>query len=136
MLDCNESVHFPLSCCLTFHISEQTNTNRADKEACKTFKRFKWCENLNTRFTNSFNILFETMKESILKKLDVIINDCVQSIVKMYHKAAECMKIKDGMPNFAKQEPWWDSECEHLKRQIKSFKILQKLIQLSKLKPL
>ena len=41
------------------------------------------------------------MKESILKKLDVSTNDCVQSIVEKYHKAAECMKIKDGMPNFA-----------------------------------
>ena len=101
MLDRNESVHFPLSCCLTFHISEQTDTSRADKEACMTFKKFKWREHLNTRFTNNFNILFETMKESILNKPDVIINDCVQSIVEMYHKAAECRKIKDGMPNFA-----------------------------------
>ena len=72
------------------------------------FKNFKWRENLNTRFTNNFNILFETMKESILNKLDVSINDCVQSIVEMNNKAAECLKIKDGMPNFAKQEPWWD----------------------------
>ena len=37
-------------------------------------------------------------------------------LVEMYHKAAECMKIQTGMPNFAKQEPWWDSECEHLKK--------------------
>ena len=81
-----------------------------------TFKKFKWRENLNTRFTNNFNILFETMKESILNKLDVSINDCVQLIVEMYHKAAECMKEKNGMPNFAKQEPWWDNECEPLKK--------------------
>ena len=101
MLDRNESVHFPLSCCLTFHISEQTDTNRADEEACMVFKKLKWRKNLKTRFTNNFNILFETMKESIL---NVSINDCVQSIVEMYHKAAECMKTKDGMPNFAKQE--------------------------------
>ena len=59
-----------------------------------TFKKFKWRENLNTRFTNNFNILFETMKESILNKLDVSINDCVQSIVEMYHKAADCMLVK------------------------------------------
>ena len=85
------------------------------------FKKFKWRKNLNTRFTNNFNILFETMKESILNKLDVIINDLV-SIVKMYHKAAECMKIKDGMPNFAKQEPWWDSECEQLKDKFKALR--------------
>ena len=81
-----------------------------------TFKKFKWRENLNARFINNFNILFETMKEFILNKLDVSINDCVQSIVEMYHKAADCMKVKNGMPNFAKQEPWWDSECERLKK--------------------
>ena len=46
------------------------------------YKKFIWRENLNTRFTNNFDILFETMKESILNKLDVIINDCVQSIVR------------------------------------------------------
>ena len=39
------------------------------------------------------------------------------SIVDMYHKAAECMKIKDGMSNFAKQEQWWGSECEQLKKE-------------------
>ena len=116
VLDRSESVHFPLSCCLTFHISEQTDTNRADEEASRTFKKVKWRKNVNTRFTNNFNILFETMKESILNKLDVSINDCVQSIVEMYHKAAECMKIKGGMPNYAKQEPWCDRECEQLKK--------------------
>ena len=115
MLDRSESVHF-LSCCLTFHISEQTDTKRADEEACMVFKKLKWRKNLNTRFTNNFNILFETMKESILNKQNVSINDCVQSIDEMYHKAAECMKTKDGMPNFAKQEPWWNSECEQLKK--------------------
>ena len=36
-----------------------------------TVKKFEWHENLNTRFRNNFNILFETMKESILNKLDV-----------------------------------------------------------------
>ena len=112
VLDRSESVQFPLSCCLTFHKSEQTDTNRANEEACMTFKTFKWRENLNTRFTNNFNILFETMIESILNKLDVSINDCAQSIVEMYQPTAECMNIKDGMPTFAKQEPWWDSECE------------------------
>ena len=38
VLDCSESVHFQLSWCLTCHISEQTDTNRADEEACMTFK--------------------------------------------------------------------------------------------------
>ena len=56
VLDRSESVHFPLSCCLTFHISEQIDTNKADEEACMTFKKFKWREKLNTRFTNNFNI--------------------------------------------------------------------------------
>ena len=81
VLDRSESVHFPLSCCLTFHISEQTDTNRAGEEACMAFKKFKWRENLNTRITNNFDLLFETMKEFILNTLDVSINDCVQSIV-------------------------------------------------------
>ena len=86
---------FPLSCCLTFHISEQTDTNRADEEACMAFKKFKRRENLNTRFTNDFNLLFEKMKESILNKLDVSINDCVQSIVEMYHKVSKVAKIRN-----------------------------------------
>ena len=59
------------------------------------FKKFKRRENLNTRFTNDFNLLFEKMKESILNKLDVSINDCVQSIVEMYHKVSKVAKIRN-----------------------------------------
>ena len=63
------------------------------------------------------------MKESILIKLDISIDDCVQSIVEMYHKAAECMKSKPSKTNVAKQEPWWDSECDNLKKE--KFKALR-----------
>ena len=68
-----------------------------------------WQEKLENIFKKNFSTLLESMRESILIKLDISIDDCVQSIVKMYHKAAECMKSKPSKTNVAKQEPWWDS---------------------------
>ena len=41
----------------------------------------------------------------------------------MYQKAGECMKIKGSKSDFAKQEPWWDSEYDKLKKE--KFKVLR-----------
>ena len=38
-------------------------------------------ENLQTVFMNNFSTFFESMRKSILIKLDISIDDCVQSIV-------------------------------------------------------
>ena len=92
VVDRSESVHFPLKCCLTFNMLEQSSTNERDDNSSKIYKKFMWRENLKTIFTNNFITFFESMKESILIKLDISIDDCVQSIAEMYHKAAEWMK--------------------------------------------
>ena len=57
------------------------------------------------------------MKETIIINLEASIDDCVQSIVEIYHKAAECMKAKSQKHKAVKQEPWWDNECEKLKKE-------------------
>ena len=41
VVDRSESVHFPLSCCLTFNILEQSGINERNYEASKTYKKFK-----------------------------------------------------------------------------------------------
>ena len=123
VVDRSESVHFPLSCCLTFNMLEQSGSNERDDNSSKTYKKFMWRENLKTVFKNNFSTFFESMRESILIKLDISIDECVQSIVEMYHKAAECMKSKPSKTNVAKQEPWWDGECDKLKKE--KFKALR-----------
>ena len=39
------------------------------------------------------------------------------------------MYEKYSMPNFAKQEPWWDSECEQLKKD--KFKALRFFLKMN-----
>ena len=58
------------------------------------------------------------MKETIIINLEASIDDCAQSIDEIYHKAAECMKAKLKKKHKAdKQEPWWDNECEKIKKE-------------------
>ena len=63
------------------------------------------------------------MQESMLSKLNINIDDCVQSVVEMYRKAGEWMQIIGSKSDFAKQEPCWDSECDRLKKE--KFKALR-----------
>ena len=46
VVDRSESVHFPLSCCLTFNMLEQSSTNERNDNSSKIYKKFMWRENL------------------------------------------------------------------------------------------
>ena len=94
----------------------EVNANGENDSFCREFKKFKWRENLKDKFMSNFTSVYEVMQEAILNKLTISIDDYVQSIVEMYQKACECMQIKGSMSDFAKQEPWWDSECDRLKK--------------------
>ena len=74
----SESVHFPLRCCLTFNLKGQVNANGENDSFCSEFKKFKRRENLKDRFMSKFTSLYEVIQESILNKLNISIDDCVQ----------------------------------------------------------
>ena len=49
-----------------------------------------------------------TLGQNLSETLDIIIS--------MYHRAAESMKVKRRRNNIKRNEPWWDTECDRLKK--------------------
>ena len=115
----SRSVHFPLIFCLKFQIKRQTDANAVSTADFNKYEKFVWRQTLKDKFLTKSNSLYDNFKEVILNKLDININDCVQSIVELYQKAGECMKLKSGnsKSNSRKQEPLWDSQCDILKKE-------------------
>ena len=70
---------------------------------------------------------------SIIDKITISVDECVESIVSLYHRAAECMKaINKHIPK--KQEPWWDNQCEQFEFAKETYKALRFFIQNNKQK--
>ena len=63
----------------------------------------------------NFNALFQELRQSIIDKIRISVDDCLDCIVSIYQRAAECMKPKQKH-NSNKHEPWWDNQCEQIKK--------------------
>ena len=118
---CNrsESVHFPIFCSLTFD-SNVINDNSDDTNGLvHEYVKFRWKDTMKDTFLERFNVIYNDLRDVIFDWIQNNINDCVQTIVKLYQTAAECMRIKGRNKSSNKQlkEPWWDQQCENLKKE-------------------
>ena len=119
---CNqsESVHFPISCSLTFD-SNVINDNSDDtNELVQDYVKFRWKDTLkDNTFLERFNVIYNELRDVIFDSIQNNINDCVQTIVNLYQTAAECMRIKGRSKSINKKlkEPWCDQQCEYLKKE-------------------
>lgn len=116
---CNrsESVHFPVYCFLKLNIARDIDDLTQNNEIVHECSKYKWTDNLKETVLDNFSTVFRNMRQEIVDKITTSINDCVQSIVCLYQTAADCMKTRNRMTSKCKQEPWWDSECEEIKKQ-------------------
>ena len=64
-------------------------------------------------------VIYNDLRDSFFEMINNNINACVQTIVKVYQTAAECMRIKGSNKTSNKilKEPWWDHQCEYLKKE-------------------
>ncbi|MEW8544973.1 MAG: reverse transcriptase family protein [Candidatus Thiodiazotropha sp.] len=120
-----ESVHFPLICSLTLDVRENREASIDDNvnTTCNTFMKFRWKENFKDIFLQRFIALYQTMMDRILEKINVNIDEGVELIVSLYQTAAECMKQKKWNKVEIVQEPWWDRQCDQVKKE--KFKLLR-----------
>ena len=118
---CNrgESVHFPIACSLKFDNNLTSYNSDDSNEIVYDYVKFKWKDTLKDTFSERFLVIYNDLRDSIFEMINNNINECVQTIVKVYQTAAECMRIKGSNKNSNKilKEPWWDHQCEYLKKE-------------------
>lgn len=132
--DRSESVHFPLHCTLSFvdsginsHSVGNDHRNIEEQHLSdETLNKYKWDENKKATFLADFRRTFTEIRSRLLVAIGQNIEDALDMIVGMYQKAAACMKVK-GLGNKKKaHEPWWDIECQTVKKaKQKSLKIFR-----------
>ena len=84
----SESVHFPVFCTLSFSDNEHSVQ---ENEFVNKYMKFKWKDTLKYSFLESFNLIYNALRGSIFDKIASNVGECVQTIVKLYQVAAECM---------------------------------------------
>ena len=139
--DRSESVHFPICCSLKFD-SEDVDRPGDANQLKHDYVKYKWKDTLKDTFLERFYTIYNDIKDSTFQMINIDINGCVQLIVKMYQNAAECMRVKTGKTysNAKVKEPWWDKQCESLKkdkyRALRYFRITNDINDLNKYKQL
>ena len=84
----------------------------SNEKLCK----HKWDEQKKNLFLTDFRNIFSDLKSRLLITIGRNIDEALDLVIHMYHTAAECMRIKKSNRNKIKNEPWWDIECQNLKR--------------------
>ena len=82
---------------MKFKVREETLTT--NNLLLQEFTKIKWKEIRKETFMQNFNVLFQEFRQSIIDKIRISVDDCLDYIsftliVSIYQSAAECMKPK------------------------------------------
>ena len=82
---------------MKFKVREETLTT--NNLLLQEFTKIKWKEIRKETFMQNFNVLFQEFRQSIIDKIRISVDDCLdyisfRPIVSIYQSAAECMKPK------------------------------------------
>ena len=113
--DMYQSVHFPVSCKFTFNVPE-THSFLNERDTGINFAKFRWNENKKEEFLTKFRQQFELIKDTIISNIDISCQDSLKLIVNLYQTTSNCMRIRTHDYSNIRENPWWDTQCENVKR--------------------
>ena len=111
----SEYVHFPVFCTLSFNGNGENESSVQENEFVNNYMKFKWKDTVKDILLESFNLIYNELLGSFFDKIASNVDECVQTIVKLYQTAAEYMRMKGSSKT--KREPWWDKQCEKQKKE-------------------
>lgn len=122
----SESVHFPLHCKLTFQLNSFSETEGSPNPDNNTInqhlshealEKYRWDENKKNMFLDEFKLILNDLKSRLMITVGQNLSETLDIITSMYHKAAECIKVPRRRGNSKRNELWWDTECDSIKKQ-------------------
>ena len=110
-----QSVHFPVTCKFTLNVPE-THSFLNERDTGINFAKFRWNENKKEEFLTKFRQQFELIKDTIVSNIDISCQDSLKLIVNLYQTTSNCMRIRTHDYSNIRENPWWDTQCENVKR--------------------